>query len=189
MLPGLLTTGGKFRCVAAADQLPFWRDAFFHQPQGVGERLRKIGGGQGPRCGNIMGSGRRALKVLAKVLPGLPPRGGRGRTPQGASLFQRRPSFACHVEPHVHSHGLLQVMQQRVLRSPPSRKLESRSVSVPPKMSCRSARTDRGEGEHIPELEHLRAPSEQAAQELLTAGKHQSFGVRALQPPGKPAER
>ena len=69
MLPGLLTTRGKLRCVDAANQLALWRDAFFHQPQGVGERLMKVGGGQGPRCGNIMGSGRRALKVLAKVLP------------------------------------------------------------------------------------------------------------------------
>ena len=55
MLPGLLTTRGKLRCVDAANQLALWRDAFFHQPQAVGERLMKVGGGQGPRCGNVMG--------------------------------------------------------------------------------------------------------------------------------------
>ena len=58
-----------------------------------------------------------------------------------------------------------------------------------PKVSCRSARTDRRERENVPELEHLRAPSEEATQELLTAREDPSIWIRASEPPREPPER
>ena len=76
-----------------------------------------------------------------------------------------------------------------MLRAPSPRELESRRVTVTPKVSRNATGSDRREREHVPKLKHLRTPSEEATQELLTAGEDQSIWVRASEPPREPPNR